>query len=304
MIERLKKFFPTSIRTIAVVSPAGFPEAGKYAAELQLLRSANFNIKEYLPCRNVNTPSYLAGDAIDRIRAFNRAVNDPEVDLILCSRGGFGCVHLLEQIDYATLRKRNLPVMGYSDITALHCAMLAKNSGAAIAGSNLLGISKIAGDDFSYQAHRAALSKEKTVITLPQALESLPNDAMQNQITAKAYAANLTVLASLCGTEYLPDFKNMILILEDINEAVYKLDRMLNQLALNGVFRNISALVFGDFSGSEATEAAALMERFARTLQVPCFKNFPFGHTLPVCAINSQRAITLQSSDQLYFEAF
>ena len=128
MKKLLQPIFPENIRCIAVTAPAG--KAAPAALELALQELAQVvKVKNYIAQATDDTPSYLAADAAARIACFNNAVNDPEVDLIAAVRGGFGSVHILQEIDYATLRKRNLPVMGYSDITSLHCAMLAKNAG-------------------------------------------------------------------------------------------------------------------------------------------------------------------------------
>ena len=114
-------------------------------------------------------------------------------------------------------------------------------------------------------------------------------DYPATDITARAAALNLTVLASLCGTPFMPDFSGMILILEDINEPVYKIDRMLTQLAINGVFSNLAMLIFGNFSGTESTELEMLFKRFADTLNIPCLSNFPFGHCFPMHAVNASQ---------------
>lgn len=304
MIKALKSVFGDKNRTIAVTSPAGYPAREKLLAEISDLRAAGFAVKEFLPERSKDTPDYLAASAGERIRQFNLAVNDPEVDLILCSRGGFGCVHILDELDYDCLRKRNMPVMGYSDITALHCAMLSRHAGTAIAGSNLLNLHKILMDDFSRQSHAAALNNTcGCTLDLPQNLQLLKGNDRNLSVSAHAYAANLTVLASLCGSEYLPDFENMILILEDINEPLYKLDRMLHQLLLNGIFDKLAALFFADFSGStdKPEELDGLFMRIAGKLSIPCFKGFPFGHTLPMCAVNSILKMNLLLPGKIHF---
>ena len=138
---------------------------------------------------------------------------------------------------------------------------------------------------------------------LAAALQLLNGNDKNLSLSARAYAANLTVLASLCGSEYLPDFKNMILILEDIDEPLYKLDRMLNQLQLNGVFKNLTALIFADFSGStdKPAELNELLMRISGKLSMPCLKGFPFGHTLPMCAVNSSLKLSLQLPRRIHF---
>lgn len=301
-----QQIFPDNVRSIAVVSAAGAASHQDIENAVSLLRSYGIKVSLALPERSIHTPSYLAADAAARIEFFNRAANDPTIDMILCVRGGFGSMHMLEQIDYAALRRRNLPVMGYSDITALHCAMLANHAGTPIAGSNLLSLHQVQQNQLSIQSHYAALDNSATAhhITLPDALQSVI-PAANIQVTAKASACNLTVLTALCGTPFMPDFSGRILILEDINEPVYKLDRMLTQLALNGVFDHIAALIFGSFSGNDVKQSDLdlLMKRIASEIAAPCLKNFPFGHTFPMCAVNGRKKLSLAAGQSALLTA-
>jgi len=306
MKSTCKNLFPEHIRTVAVTAPAGAPNAEKLAVSLKLLQS-QVKVKLYLPEHSVDTvshtvPDYLAADSNTRLSLLNQAINDPEVDLILCARGGFGCVHLLENVDYDCLRRRNLPVMGYSDITALHCAMLKYSAGVPIAGSNLIGLENIVNDPLSQQSHYAALALPDSEFKLPAAPQKLCSVLPETNpatVCAKAYAANLTMLASLCGTNFMPDFSNMILILEDVNEPVYKIDRMLSQLKLNNVFKNLAALVFGQFTccGENSPQLDMLLRRIAVEIALPCFDGFQFGHTFPMCAVNSSKKLLLTANN-------
>ena len=288
--------FPEHIRCIAVTAPAGQPDAEKLQKELDFIRRF-VKVKTYLAVPENTTPSYLAGEISERLALLNAAISDMEVDMILCARGGFGSMHLLAGIDYDTLRERNLPIMGYSDITALHCAMLAKNAGTPIAGSNLIGWHGVTEDIFSFQAHKAALCQNSVSTLLnaaPQKISALLPYSDSATVSAPAYAANLTVLAALCGTDFMPDFSNYILILEDVNEPLYKVDRMLTQLQLAGVFKNLRAMVIGCFTGiDDPTGLEKLFCRIAGTDNIPLFAGFQFGHTMPMGAINARKTLTL-----------
>ena len=297
MKNAVKQIFPEKIRCIAVTAPAGFAQVDKLAEAVELLNRA-VKVKSFIAERSGNTPDYLAADADDRLAMFNAAVNDPEVDMILAVRGGFGSVHILPGIDYSTLAARKLPVMGYSDITALHCAMLARKAGIPIAGSNLLQIKELLNDNLSTASHHLAMQDDfpETILPAPR-LEAVNNQAVKTIVKAPAYAANLTVLTSLCGTEFMPDFSDMILIIEDVNEPLYKIDRMLEQLYLSGTLKNIKALVFGKFTGPENPPEALnrLFERFSAKLNLPCYKNFEFGHEFPMMAVNSSHTMQISA---------
>ena len=298
MKKLLQPIFPENIRCVAVTAPAGKADPAALEAALQKL-SQVVKVKNYTAQTSDDTPSYLAAETAARIECFNDAVNDPEVDLIAAVRGGFGSVHILQEIDYATLRKRNLPVMGYSDITSLHCAMLAKNAGVPIAGSNLMQLEEVVKDDLSIASHHLALQKNisKTVLAAP-AIKAVNELAAIQRVSSKACAANLTVLASLCGTEFMPDFSNRILIIEDVNEPIYKLDRLLHQLYLSGVLKDLQALVFGKFTGGENSPEVLdkLFASFSAKLPCPCYKDFAFGHEFPMIAVNSNHTLTLQAN--------
>ena len=305
MKKLFQPIFPENIRCVAVTAPAGKAAPAALEAALQEL-SRVVKVKNYIAQATDDTPSYLAAETAARIECFNDAVNDPEVDLIAAVRGGFGSVHILQEIDYATLRKRNLPVMGYSDITSLHCAMLAKNAGVPIAGSNLMQLEEVVKDDLSIASHHLALQKNisKTVLAAP-AIKAVNELAATQRVSGKACAANLTVLASLCGTEVMPDFSNRILIIEDVNEPIYKLDRLLYQLYLSGVLKDLQALVFGRFTGGENSPEVLdkLFASFSAKLPCPCYQDFAFGHEFPMIAVNSNHTLTLQNNHAPVFSA-
>ena len=294
MKNSVKNIFPEKIRCIAITAPAGYPDMEKLADAVKLL-SQMVKVKNFIAARSADTPGYLSADSADRLAMFNAAVRDSEVDLILAVRGGFGSVHILPGIDYDTMQKRRLPVMGYSDITALHCAMLAKNAGIPIAGSNLLQLSEVLSDEWSFSSHHTALQSPADSTVQEYRLAAVNSLAQNCTVTAPAYAANLTVLTSLCGTEFMPDFSRYILIIEDVNEPVYKIDRMLEQLYLNNIVQNVKALAFGKFSDPENSTATLdeLFTRFAAKLNIPCYKNFVFGHEFPMTAVNAAQLIQI-----------
>lgn len=283
-----ESIFPPEIRTIAVVAPAGPPPADRLNAGIAAL--------ETIGCRVVATPtvfsrgdsSYLAGSLEARLEDFNRAIRDPETDLILCARGGFGSVHLLPGLDWETLARRNLPVMGYSDITALHGAMLARHAGVAVAGPSAVMMPEALACAATAAGLRAAFHPESGRALLPQPLAAAGNTGTPAR--GYPFAANLAVLVTLCGTPFQPDLTGRILILEDINEPLYKIDRYLTQLLMAGMLEAAAALCFGNFSGVPPTaELIHLEEDFARKTGKPTYRNFPFGHALPMATVNAAR---------------
>lgn len=223
--------------------------------------------------------AYLA--ASDELRAadIQAAFADESVQLILAARGGYGCARVLDMLDWDMLRKRRVMLAGFSDITALHWAMCAQNAGIPVAAPMLKYLSD--GDEFTLKHFFAALRGEKLTLSLP----SLNGGG---KVQALPLPGNLTVAASLAGTPYFPDTTGKILILEDVAETPYRLDRCLNQLRLAGAFRKCAAVVFGRFTqcGSEA-EIMQLLQDFAGKVECPVFYDCPFGHETPMLSFNT-----------------
>lgn len=281
-----EKLFPAEIRTIAVVAPAGPPPVDRLNAGIAALEAMGRRVVATPTLFARGESSYLAESLEARLEDFNRAIRDPEVDLILCARGGFGSVHLLPGIDWETLTRRKLPVMGYSDITAIHGAMLARRAGVAIAGPSAVKMPDVLECGVTARSMQAAWAATSGERLLEQSLSVIAGDG--NEVEGYPFAANLAVLSTLCGTAFQPDLCGRILILEDVNEPLYKIDRYLTQLKMSGMLDAPAALCFGSFTGVPPTvELMRLEETLARELGVPVYRNFPFGHAFPMAAVNA-----------------
>ncbi len=279
----VKNPFPSSVRRIAVPAPAGFPDRKRLDNSLALLHS--FGI-ETVPGRHIfaeSGESYFASSKENRAEDFNAFLHDPSIDLILCARGGYGSMQILPLIDWETLRRRNLPVVGFSDITAIHLAMLRKKAGIPIASQMAARLS-------------AALADKRTADSMERAigLAFHPETASFREVAdlspvgnagdakGKIICANLTMLTALTGTGYLPSFRNKIVILEDIGEPPRKLDRALVQLLLAETFSCASAVLFGDYTDCGTPEEhRRIFERFAAETDVPVYSGLNFGHGIP-----------------------
>lgn len=149
----VKNPFPSSVRKIAVPAPAGIPDRKRLDDSLALLHS--FGI-ETVPGRHIfaeSGESYFASSKENRAEDFNAFLHDPSIDLILCARGGYGSMQILPLIDWETLRRRNLPVVGFSDITAIHLAMLRKKAGIPIASQMAARLSAALGRQADRRLH-------------------------------------------------------------------------------------------------------------------------------------------------------
>jgi muramoyltetrapeptide carboxypeptidase len=233
---------------------------------------------------------YLAGTDQNRAADVNAMFADPEVKAIFAIRGGWGCARILPYLDYAMIRANPKLLIGYSDITALHMALAAKSGIVSIhgptggsawgkktvelfrevvfdAGTPLLE-NPISGDD------RLAQRKWRT------------RTLYAGKARGRLLGGNLTVLSALVGTPYLPDFSGAILFLEDVDEAEYRIDRMLTQLGQAGILRKLAGVVFGQCTDCVARNGSSyggftlndVLRQHIGTLGVPAFQGGFFGH--------------------------
>ena len=285
----------TAIGHVAVVSPSGpaDPELVKSGAAALESHGIKVSIMPNIGLKDDARP-WLSASRQARLDDLHRAFNDPTVDMVICARGGFGAAHLLDGINYDLLRERDLPVLGYSDITSLHLAMLSRNAGRPWAAPMAIRLERLFNDSEAIK-RLAPLFDER-----PSELGKLSILRGESGLTALPIAANLTVLAAQCGSSYLPDFTGRLLILEDIGEAGYRLDRCLTQLALNGVFHQAAGVIFGQFTDCAKKEELQLLFES----QLPLLPDFvaaglEFGHEWPTVCIDQTRRVRV-GSDALF----
>jgi muramoyltetrapeptide carboxypeptidase len=273
--------------TIAVVAPSGWVSKSRLAVGVEMLAGWDLNVR-VMP-GVYESRGYLAGTSDEANAAeLTACFADRTVDGIICARGGYGAMRLLPFIDWQVVRANPKFFCGYSDITALHLAIRQETGLITFHGSMV----QRQGDEpglhpwSAAQLHRAILSAE------PLGLIAAPDDAPVVQTltpgmaTGPLVGGNLTLVASLCGTRWQLDARDCILLLEDTDEAPYRVDRMLTQLLLAGVLAGVRGIVFGDSPTCEAKEGDprpvplvdVLRDRLA-PLGVPLLYGFPCGHT-------------------------
>ncbi|HEX9220394.1 MAG TPA: LD-carboxypeptidase [Gemmatimonadaceae bacterium] len=247
---------------------------------------------------------YLAGNDRDRLNDINSALRDPEIDALWCLRGGYGIIRILSGIDYDAISKTPKAIIGYSDITALHAAVQRKCGVITYHGPTARELMS----DFSRDSfQRAVVSQRDSCGTAANAREINPGAA-----EGRVVGGNLAVLASLCGTAFMSDLTDGILILEDINEPVYRVDRMLQQLKLSGALNGCKAIAFGacvkcsdDGGGGGGNRSFDdVLGEISDELGVPCIAGIPVGHidqqwTVPLGAMaaldTGTRTLTITS---------
>lgn len=282
--------FPSRIRTLGLFAPAGVPEPARLAPGLARLRS--WGLELVYPGANDPRERFLAGTDALRVRRLHELLADPRLDALMAVRGGYGCARLLDQIDWDLLQKRNLPLIGYSDLTALHLAAYGHGYRQGVFGPMVasdLGREPATAEEEkalagSLASFHAVLNGERQ--TFPGLACLRPGEA-----TGPVVPANLSVLASLVGTPHQPALAGAILVIEDVNEAAYRIDRYLLQLDQGGILHQLAGLVCGQFSQTDDAEwLPGVLADYASRIPGPVVAGLEFGHAFPSVSLPAGRS--------------
>lgn len=271
---------------IALVAPSG-PLRSPDELDAAVANVTSFGWEAVAGEHVLARDGYFAGSDADRAADLNTALNDARIDGIWCVRGGYGAMRILESLDTDAMRSRPRALIGYSDITALHAAFgLSANVTGFHAPTARGRLS-----DFSRDSMKRGLVDR--VDPCGPALRA--RTLRPGRASGVLVGGNLAILAALSGTRFAPDYSGAILVLEDVGEATYRIDRMLRQLALSGALSKLAGIAFGEFTdASSSTDATSrplddvLMEA-AGIAGVPAIAGIPMGHiddqwTLPLGA--------------------
>lgn len=264
---------------VAVIAPAG-PSAPECVARVEPL-FARFGLRACLLAScfaRHPLHDFLAGDDALRLADLHAAFAEPRVRAVFCLRGGYGCTRLLDRIDTALLRHHPKPLVGYSDITALH-ALLQREGlpslHAPMPGSDLVGDG--AEDDAAALFELLMRPLTAGHVFAPDRLAGawqLPGRA-----SGRLVGGNLSLVCALAGTPWALDARGAILFLEDVSEARYRVDRLLTQLRHAGTLDAMAGVLLGSFTeGDDPTPV--LREHFER-LGKPLLAGWPAGHGRP-----------------------
>ena len=278
---------------VALVAPAGpLASAEDLARAEQVVRSLQL-VPRVMPGAALKL-GYLAGTDEQRAADFNEAVRDPEVRGIFALRGGYGTMRILDRIDYGAIRRDPKVILGYSDLTALLNAIM-QRTGVVTFHGPVAALSEFTENEVAWL--RAAVMNAQPLGAL-----HVPNAGIINAGVAQGRLAggNLSLVTALLGTPHEVDLADTILVIEEVDEAPYRIDRMLTQLRLNGAFTRVSGIVAGGFTNCDVPDdhryaglrlADVLTDRLA-DLDVPVLLDLPIGHieeqwTLPLGAMAS-----------------
>jgi muramoyltetrapeptide carboxypeptidase len=259
--------------SVAIVAPAGpFDRAALEAGAAILSKRYQVRYDERIYSRE----RYLAGDDNRRFAELTSALADPDIKAVFCARGGYGAMRLLPRLaSWAAEHPLALkPLIGFSDITALH-QWFQSNGIASIHAPVLTQLGRVPVDS----PQRLFSLLESTVPAEPLAgTETYVGGTVEGPLLG----GNLSVFTRLLGTPYMSPLEGGVLLLEDLSEQPYRLDRMWTHLELAGVFRKVRGVVLGQFIGCEPRDggytAADVLRDLAAATGVPCAAGFPIGH--------------------------
>lgn len=265
---------------IRLISPAGPALSGRIDAGVRLLRDLGCRVTLGVSARG--RQGFLAASDALRLADLHEAFADPEVDVVAATRGGYGTQRLLEHLDHALLARSRAVFLGFSDLTALH-VVLGRHCGRP----SLYGPGLAWDEERNGVASRASLAAALRGET-QWSVAADPAEPMAALTRGTAdggvlVGGNLTLLASAVGTpDALRPPPRAVLLLEDVREAPYRLDRMLLQLARAGTLDDLGALVLGQFVRCHGKPgepiAADVLGQWCDRLAVPVLGGVPVGH--------------------------
>ena len=296
--------FPLSLNPgdlIGVAAPAGYLEQQeKYHQGCDLIRSMGFEIFE----ENKAWPGYgyLADTDGARLEELHRLWLHPEVKAIFSLRGGFGSLRLLAKLDTALIQKNPKLFIGFSDITILHNYIVDRTGLLCLHGPGLASLSSC---DQTTQERLHHCLRGDWYRSLKESIEIVrPGDPVTGQLRG----GNLSSITTMLGTPWFPDLRGTILLLEDVNEPLYRLDRLLTHLWCSGQVDSIHGIILGQFSDDDTDPVDQLRRNefvWSRVLEltqnspIPIWGNFPIGHrrrnlTVPLgvrCTLDSDTGL-------------
>jgi muramoyltetrapeptide carboxypeptidase len=274
--------------TVGLIEPAGFTDDEFDLALVKETVRAMGLVPKAAP-HLTERFGYLAGRDEARAADVNAMYADDNVRAVFAVRGGWGCARILPYLNYGLIRANPKLLVGFSDITALHMAFAAHAGFATIHGPNAAS----SWGDLSWDSfHSLAFGGETPLYRNPEASEDRlvqrrwrTRTFRPGKARGRLLGGNLTVLTALMGTPYLPDFSGAILFLEDVDEAPYRIDRMLTQLALGGVLGRVAGVVFGQCTDCGASgpsyggfTLSQVLKQHLEPLGVPAFQGALIGH--------------------------
>ena len=279
--KRCVGIMPPKVKTIACIAPGSHPGSRFHKKGVELLRQAGYKVK-VMPNAFVRQKDVARAPLAGRLSDFYQAWNDPEVDMIFCIRGGKGSEEVMDNIDWKKLKHRpGLFFQGYSDITLIVSALLAKGNGHPVAGPMAGALSGLSSDGLEAMRkihHGEQLGPIKLQTLVPGDCQGLP------------LAGLLQRFAILTGKDYCPDRTGRIIFIESVRTDAAKIRSQLQTLLDKKFFKGAAAVVFCQFVQCKpAKEVEQIIRETAPEIGVPVYMGFPFGHSSKSYCIDFSR---------------
>lgn len=262
---------------VGIVSPSSALDSPEDIRDgLHWLESCGYRV--VLGSHVFDRQNHMAGSPQQQAEDMMHFFADPEIKAVFAAAGGFGAQYLLPLLDYELIRKNPKPLIGFSDTTALQAGIYAQTGNINYAGILLKY-------DFGRGASIHPYTAESFLCAMDGGFEDIRGGTTVSPGTAEGrlIGTNLCVLQSLAGTPYYPDLTGSILLLEDVDEKSYRVERMLLQLRQQPSFERINGIIFGQFTDislnhPDDKDINQIINEFSAAVKVPVIRNFPFGH--------------------------
>ena len=269
---------------IGIISPASSPDdlstvenGVKYLEKLGYRVEIGKNVGQNF--------GYLAGTDQERVDDLHYMFKKKDIKAIFCARGGYGTPRLLDKIDYSLIKRNPKILVGYSDITALQMAIMKKTGLVTFAGPMISMDFQSDVSKFTEEMFWKILTSNKKFGRISQPDDEKIFELHKGQARGRILGGNLSVFTSLVGTQYFPDLKDRILILEEIGEMPYRIDRLLNQLRLHKAFVHIKGVILGAFIDcnehdplKKTLSLGEVISEYLEGTKMPVVYNFKHGH--------------------------
>lgn len=280
--------------TIGLIAPSSSPQPGRLEAGTRYLMNLGFKVKVGLHVHEVDR--FLAGVDAHRAADFMKFIVDRDVKAIMAIAGGYGSQRLLPLLDFDLIKKNPKMITGFSDTTALQLGLLKMTGLASYTGFTFRDADKPEVDSLLQETFINSLTGKSIVIAEGVAVN-------EGTVQAPLIGGNLECLIALMGTPYQPDFRNAILLIEDVFAEPFQTDSRLSQLQLAGIFDQVSGVIFGTFESCIAKHNPErdgtihdVINEWSSKIKVPTIKEFPYGHIDRRCVLPIGKNIILNSS--------
>ena len=274
---------------IVILAPAKAIDKASVEFAEKLLQKRGFDVVVSEHC--LGQHHYFSGTEAERLQDFQRAIDDESVSAIICARGGYGCIQIVDKIQWASFLRQPKWIVGYSDVTVFH-QKIQKMGLQSIHATMPLNFKKNSNEAIDSMV--GALTGNATSITVPYDYHN-----KEGYCKGELVGGNLSIIYSLIGTNDQLDFTNKILFIEDLAEQLYNIDRMFYALSKSSVLDKINGLIIGGMTDLKDTEISIGRSYQEIILSHLAYKNIPVCFNFPAGHIADNRALIFGKNTKL-----